>query len=104
MTKCVAMIVINLVTPKAAAKRDLLFNKPASESCLGLGFSTLSWPVFVSSVIAWQRQAMTYLEFKIRPRFHSIISWTVFVVSVTAWHRQTLPHVEFKTRPRFHPI
>ncbi len=32
MTKYIAMIVINLVTPKAAAKRELLFNKPASPS------------------------------------------------------------------------
>ena len=28
------MAVINLVTPKAAAKRELLFNKPASEAGL----------------------------------------------------------------------
>jgi hypothetical protein len=34
------MIVINLVTPKAAAKQELLFNKPASEA----GFvEHLSW-------------------------------------------------------------
>ncbi len=29
MTKFVAMIVMNLVTPKVVAKRELLFNKPA---------------------------------------------------------------------------
>ncbi len=30
MTNYIAMIVINLVTPNAAAKQELLFNKPAS--------------------------------------------------------------------------
>ncbi len=30
MTKNIANIVINLVVPKAGAKRELLFNKPAS--------------------------------------------------------------------------
>ncbi len=31
VTKCIAMIVINLVAPKAGAKLELLFNKPGSE-------------------------------------------------------------------------
>jgi hypothetical protein len=31
VTKYIAMAVINFVTPKAAAKEELLFNKPASE-------------------------------------------------------------------------
>ncbi len=30
MARFMAMTIINLVTPKAAAKRELLFNKPAS--------------------------------------------------------------------------
>ncbi len=30
VTKIIYLIFINLVTPKAAAKRELLFNKPAS--------------------------------------------------------------------------
>jgi hypothetical protein len=38
VTKNIAIMVINLVTPKAAAKREHLFNKPASggieERCL----------------------------------------------------------------------
>jgi hypothetical protein len=32
VTKLTAMIVMNLVTPKAAAKRELMFNKPTSET------------------------------------------------------------------------
>ncbi len=32
MTKFIAMTVINLVTPKAEAKRELLFNKPTSKA------------------------------------------------------------------------
>jgi hypothetical protein len=30
-TKVVTMIIVNLVTPKGAAKHDILFNEPASE-------------------------------------------------------------------------
>ncbi len=32
VTKYIAMTVINYVTPKAAAKQELLFNKPVSTS------------------------------------------------------------------------
>jgi hypothetical protein len=32
VTKYIAMIVLNLAAPKAGAKRELLFNKPASVS------------------------------------------------------------------------
>jgi hypothetical protein len=46
MTKNMAIMVIYLVTPKAGAKRELLFNKLASESgllnkssCLALGMT-----------------------------------------------------------------
>ncbi len=32
MTRLTELIVMNLVTPKAAAKRELMFNKPTSET------------------------------------------------------------------------
>ena len=34
MTKVIVMTIVNSVTPKAAAKQELLFNKPASEAGL----------------------------------------------------------------------
>ncbi len=37
--------------------------------CAWAEFSTLSWPVFVLSMIAWLRQERPHLELKVQPRF-----------------------------------
>jgi hypothetical protein len=42
VTKNIAIIVINLVTPKGAAKRELLFNKPVTVDRSRLSASVVS--------------------------------------------------------------
>jgi hypothetical protein len=38
MTKIISVAIVNLVTPKAGAKHELLFNKPAASSHRGYMF------------------------------------------------------------------